>query len=482
MNRWPPPAWVLPPVLALLAGCAAPPPTDLVAVVDVPPQWRSPAVSEAALNDRPWGELFRSPELDALIEQALAANSDLLIALERVEQARAQYSIARSYLWPTVGAQLDYAKARQPAAIGSSNVTVESSRLGLFVPTWEIDLWGRLRAASEAQRRTLLAAEQTQHAITASLIGAVARSYLRLLDLDNQAMVAQRQVEARRESLRVVRARHGAGVVAGSDLRTAESNLAQAQAALAEIERQRTTAENALSLLLGRNPGPVQRGGAAPTMQQPPLLPAGLPSQLLARRPDVLAAEQAVRASEADVEAARRAYFPTISLTAFLGFASPALSALFDSGRDAWSVAPSITAPIFTAGRLTANVEAAQAQQRIAVEQYRQTVRAAFKEVDDALVAYRRNVEQRDALQQAVTANRERARLADLRYRSGVTIYLEVLIAQQDVFESELRLSQSARDVYEAVVDLYVALGGGWQPPAADAVGALPALPPTAQR
>ncbi len=450
--------------MIVLAGCSSVPPADLSQAVEVPVAWRSPAVTEQALDDRPWGALFRSPELDRLIEQALQANSDLRLAVERVELARAQYAAARSLTWPTLGVQLDASRGRQPAGPGPENVIVESAALGLFVANWEIDLWGRLRSASEAQRRLLLASEETQRAVTASLIGAVSRSYLRLLDLDNRRQVTQRQIEARGESLRVVRLRHEAGIVAGSDLRTAESNLAQAHAALAEIERQRSQAENALAVLVGRNPGPVAREAVGAAYAGDSLLPAGLPSRLLARRPDVLAAEEAVRASEANIDAARKAYFPTISLTAVLGFASPALSGLFDDGRDAWSVAPSVTAPIFTAGRLAAGVDQAQAQQRIAVEQYRQTVRTAFREVEDALVAYRRSLEQREALDRTVAADRERARLADLRYKAGVTIYLEVLLAQQDVFESELRLSQAARDVHEAVVDLYVALGGGWTP------------------
>lgn len=451
---------------SLLTACSTTP-TDLALKAAAPDTWRTPAVTDAALSDRPWGELFRSQELDELIREALASNTDLLIAVQRVEIARAQYGYARSFLFPALGAQADYTRARAPVgAQPPPNVIGESSSLGFFVPTWEIDLFGRLQAASEAQRRLMLASEDTRSAVYISLIGAVSRSYLRLLDLDNQTQVARRQVEARRESLRVVSARHKAGVSAGSDLRQAESNIAQAEAAVAEIERQRSRSENALATLVGRNPGPIKRQAAAPDLDLPPQLPAGLPSQLLARRPDVLAAEQTVRASEANIDAARRAYFPTISLTAFLGFASPALSGLFDEGRDAWSVAPAITAPIFTWGRLSSNVDQAEAQQKIAVEQYRRTVRTAFQEVDDALVAYQRGVEQRAALERAVRADRERARLAELRYKNGVTIYLEVLIAQQDVFESELRLSGSARDVYESIVDLYVALGGGWQPPA----------------
>lgn len=468
--------------LASATAACSTPPTDLRATADAPTEWRSPAVTERALSDRPWGELFRSEDLDALIREGLANNSDLLIAVQRVEVARAQYGITRSFLLPSVGAQFDYTKGKQPAgSLPPPNVDFESSSLGLVVPAWEIDLFGRLRAATESQRRLLLASEDTQWAVYISLIGAVSRNYLRLLDLDNQAMVARQQVDARRESLRVVTARHRAGVAAGSDLRQAESNLAQAEAAVAEIEKARAQAENALAVLIGRNPGPIKRQTLA-DIGLPPQLPAGLPSQLLERRPDVLAAEQTVRASEANVDAARRAYFPTISLTAFLGFASPALSGLFDDGRGAWSVAPAVTAPIFTWGRLTANVDQARAQQLIAVEQYRQTVRTAFKEVDDALVAYQRNVEQRAALERAVKADRERARLADLRYRNGVTIYLEVLIAQQDVFESELRLSSAARDVYASLVDLYVALGGGWQPQGSEAAPAAQAPTRTAER
>jgi multidrug efflux system outer membrane protein len=359
-----------------------------------------------------------------------------------------------------------YTRGRQPAS-GPTNVIIESSSLGLAVPTWEIDLWGRVRSATEAARRQLLSSEETRRALYISLIGQVARSYLTLLDLDNQLEVARQTLETRRESLRVVKARFEGGITSASDLRQAESNYAGAEAAIAAIERSRSQAENALAILVGRNPGPIARASAGVALATPPQLPAGLPSALLERRPDVLAAEQQVRSADASVDAARKAYFPTISLTGFLGFASPALKDLFDDGRSAWSVSPAVTLPIFTAGRLGANVDATLAQQRIAVEQYRQTVRNAFGEVDDALVAYQRNLEQRAALERVVKANRERARLADLRYRNGVTIYVEVLLAQQQVFESELQYSQTNRSVYEAIVDLYTALGGGWEAAAA---------------
>jgi outer membrane protein, multidrug efflux system len=437
--------------------------TDARSTVEVPAQWRTAAQQDRTLADLPWGDLFRTPELEALVHEALANNADLRIAAERVELARAQYGFERSALFPTVLGDAAYTRGRQPAG-GPENVIVESSSLGLAVPTWEIDLWGRVRSSTEAARRQLLASDETRRALYISLIGEVARAYLTLLDLDNQLDVARRTLETRRESLRVVKARFEGGITSASDLRQAESNFAGAEAAIAVLQRSRAQAENGLSILVGRNPGPIARGPGANAMASPPRLPAGVPSDLLQRRPDVQAAEQQLLSADASIDAARKAYFPAISLTGFLGFASPALKDLFEDGRSAWSVSPAITLPIFTAGRLAANVEAAEAQQRIAVEQYRKTVRNAFREVDDALVAYQWYLEQREALGRVVKANRERERLADLRYRNGITIFVEVLLAQQQTFESELQLSQANRGVHESVVNLYTALGGGWQP------------------
>ena len=447
--------------IALLSACSTP--SEPKTAVEVPATWRAPADIAKSLADMPWGAVFRTPELEALVTETLANNSDLRIAAERVELARAQYGFERSALFPAVVGDAAYTKGRQPS-VGAANVIVESSSLGLAVPTWEIDLWGRVRSATEAARRQLLASEETRRALYISLIGEVARSYLTLLDLDNQLEVSRQTLATRKESLRVVRARFEGGITSASDLRQAESNYAGADAAIAALQRNRAQAENSLSILVGRNPGPIARGPSANAMATTPQLPAGLPSALLQRRPDVLAAEQQVLSSDASVDAARKAYFPTISLTGFLGFASPALKELFDDGRSAWSVSPAITLPIFTAGRLSTNVDAAQAQQRIAVETYRKTVRNAFREVDDALAAYQRYIEQREALERVVKANRERARLADLRYRNGVSIYVEVLLAQQQAFESELQLSQANRGVHESVVNLYTALGGGWEP------------------
>lgn len=463
-------------LLAVFMGACAPTPYQRPAV-DVPESWRAPADTSAALTDRPFGSLLASEELHALIQVALENNRDLRIAAERVELARARYGFERSFLFPSVLGDAAYTRQRQPIGGRDRNVTSSVTSVGLAVPSWEIDLWGRVRAQTEAARRDLMAFDEFRRAVEVSLTAQVASAYLQLLELDAQLETAQRTVQTRSESLRVVQARFEGGVVSNADLMQARANLAEAQRAVASIEGGRQRAENALSVLLGRNPGPIARIRTLTDYDVDQQLPAGLPSQLLERRPDVRSAEQQLIGAQANIDAARRAFFPAISLTGFLGFVSPELSELFDGDRFAWSVTPAITAPIFTAGRLRSNVEAAQAQQRIVLEQYLQTIQNAFREVDDALTSYEELRRQREALERVVEANRERLRLAELRYRGGVTIYLEVLIAQQDLFDSELRLLQVRRGVQSAVVELYAALGGSWReapvepPPAASAPG-----------
>jgi len=429
--------------------------------VEVPETWRAPADTSATLTDRPFITMLASDELEALIATALERNRDLRIAAERVELARARYGFERSFLLPSVLGDAAYTRQRQPG-VGERNVTSSFASVGLAVPTWEIDLWGRVRAQTEAARRDLMATEEVRRAVEVSLTAQVASAYLQLLELDAQLETAQRTVSTRAESLRVVQARFDGGVVSAADLMQARANLAEAERAVASIEGSRTRAENALSVLLGRNPGPIVRARKLADYDIDQPLPAGLPSQLLERRPDIRGAEQQLIGAQANIDAARKAFFPAISLTGFLGFASPELKELFEGDRFAWSVTPSITAPIFTAGRLRSNVEAAQAQQRIALEQYQGSIENAFREVDDALTSYDELRKQRAALQRVVEANRERLRLAEMRYRGGVTIYLEVLLAQQDLFDSELRLLQVTRGVYASVVELYAALGGSW--------------------
>lgn len=446
-----------------LCSCAAVPDFQRPAV-ETPAAWRQPTRAESSLAELSWSEAFADPELTRLIDEALAYNHDLAIAVERIELARARYGFERSFLFPTLAADGAYTRARQPAPAGNENRIDSTASLSLAVPSWEIDLWGRVRAATEAARRDLQADVELARAVQVSLVAQVALGYLDLVGLDAEAEIASRTTASRAESLRLINARFIGEIASALDVRQAESLLAAAEQSLADIERRRAQSEHALAVLLGRNPGPVERSRRLGEESLVPELPAGLPSTLLERRPDLREAEQRLAATEADVAAARKAFFPIISLTAFFGFASPELSELFDGERRAWAITPAITAPIFTAGRLQANLDAARAQQRIALERYVATVQNAFREVEDALVGYQRLGEQRAALTRAVVADRERLRLANLRYTGGVASYFEVLDSERQLFDSELRLTQTTRAHHASVVQLYRALGGGAQP------------------
>jgi multidrug efflux system outer membrane protein len=445
-----------------LAGCETAPPTKPAA--DVPQGWRETAITASSLAERPWGELFRAEELDALIREALAANSDIRIAAERVELARAQFAIQRSALFPDLSGQFGVDRQRFPAGGADENVVSESALLGLALSPWEIDLWGRVRAATESARRQLLSSEELRLAAQASIVAQVASLYVRLLTSDEQLLIARETAVTRRESLRLIDARFRGGVASKLEVQDATSLVAQAEQSIAELERLRTRSENALSVLVGRNPGAIRRERSLREFALPDQLPAGVPSDLLLRRPDLRAAEQSLAAQDASVDAARKAFFPVISLTGIVGFASPALRDLFDGGRYAWQVSPAVTIPIFNAGRLQSNLEGAQAAQRIAVEQYKLVVRVAFREVDDALADYRRLGEQRTALAVSVGANRERLRLSQLRYRGGVAAYFEVLDSSRQLFDSQLQHVQALGAQYVSIVELYRALGGGYEP------------------
>jgi len=453
---------------ALLAGCQSLPWQHEPVVapsIAVPAIWRTPTLEARNMAEQDWRSVFKGAEITGLIDEALRENSDLRIATARIAEARGRYGVQDAQRWPTLGLNAGYQRQRQPGA-GPDNVDSEVASLGLALPAWEIDLWGRLRDLSEVARQNLLASEAGQQAVQVSLVAQVAQAYIELLELDAEARVATATIQSRQQSLAMVELRFKAGVVAGVDVQQARTSLATAEQALADIERRRSSTENALAVLVGRNPGPVARATQLADFKLPEALGAGLPSALLARRPDLRAAERALAASEANVEAARKAFFPSISLTGFLGVVSPELSALFDGGREAWSVNPALTLPIFTAGRLSANLDTVRATQTIAAESYRQAVRNAFLEVENALVAYQRLREQRLAYDRVVAADRERLRLVELRYRNGVSSYFEVLDSQRQLFASELSQLRTTSLTYAAVVQLYRALGGGWEAPA----------------
>lgn len=454
----------------LAAGCSTltPPPAPARPegrMATVPPAYATPNAAGPSLAEPSWRTFFAYGELPALIDEALRNNRDLRIAAERIELARAQLGLARAALLPTVAADASATSQRGPTPLDPNrNRAGESYSIGLAVPAWEIDLWGRIRSQVDSARLALEATDAQRYAAQVSLVASVAGGWLQLLEVDQQLAVSRRTRDSRRESARIIRLRFDAGVVSMVDVTQAETSLAQAEQAIAELERQRAAAENALSVLLGRTPGPIARTTTLREMPVPAMLPAGLPSDLLRRRPDVIAAERAMAATDADVDAARKAFLPSVSLTGFLGVVSPQLSQLLGVDRAAWSVTPGVTLPIFTGGRLEANLDAQAARQRIAVEDYGRTVQGALRDVEDALSAFQRRREQREALERIVASSRERLRLVDLRYLNGISSYFEVLDSQRVLFDAELQLTQSTAATYGAVIQLYRALGGGWEP------------------
>lgn len=449
-----------------LSACQTAPIEDLPKV-EAPAQWALGEGSAASLADRPWATIFALPELDALIAEALTQATDLRLAVARIELARAQFGLEESGRLPSLQAGASASRQRTPGAHPSRNSVSESASLALTLPAWEIDVWGRLAARTEAARRELLASQAQAQAVRVSLAAQVSTLYLDLLDLDQQQAITRRTLDSRQQSLRITRARYTEGVSSVLDVRQAESALAATQQAEADLQRRLALAEHALSTLLGRNPGPVPRQARLETLEPTASATAGLPSALLERRPDILAAEEALRAAAANVDAARKAFLPTISLSTLFGLASPQLGSLFDSGRYAWSVQPAVSVPLFNTGRLRAGVEAAQAQQLILVEQYRAAIRQAFREVNDALVSLEQLARQRTASRAVVTANEQRLRVLRARYLAGITSHFEVLDAERQLFDSELGLSQLTRAHHQALVQLYRALGGGWRRDAA---------------
>lgn len=471
MRRAPLPGRLLPALSAVLALllAACQPAAFVRPDVPMPERWPRQAATAnveaeqdaASLGALPWREILPAPELHALIEEALVANADLRIAIERIELARAQYGIERAALFPGVNATASATRERMPGFDPRENRVGENAVAGLSMPAWEIDLWGRLAARSEAARREVLASAALADGVRTSLVAQLSSLYLELLDLDAQHEITRRTLDGRRKALRLTRARFEEGVSSILDVRQAESLLAGSEQALADQARRIAQTENALATLLGRNPGPITRSGRLDALPSPARLEAGLPSALLQRRPDIRAAEESLRAAGARVDAARKAFLPRITLTTLLGFASTDLAQLFDSGGYAWSLQPAIGLPLFDAGRLQAGVEAAEAQQRILVEQYKATIRQAFREVSDALVALERLTEQGEAARKVVHANRERLRVSNARYLAGISSYFEVIDAERQLFDSELAQSQIRRGLQQAVVQLYRALGGG---------------------
>jgi multidrug efflux system outer membrane protein len=443
-----------------LAGCSFMP-TYERPTPPVPLQFPGqPANAVAAEAELPWQQFVASARLRELITLALANNRDLRLATLNMEQVRAQYQIRRADQFPTLN--LGASGSRQPTASGGTST---SYSVGLAMSSWEIDFFGRVASLKEAALAQYLASEEARRAVQTSLVAAVASTWLSLQASDELLALTQRTLKTRDDSLRLTRLRFDNGATSALDLRQAESLTAAAQAALAQQQRLRALDLNALTLLVGQAV-PSALLAAAPAASEQPLfgaVPAGLPSDLLARRADIRQAEQQLIAANASIGAARAAFFPRISLTAGFGSVSSELSGLFKDGSWGFNLAPQALLPIFDAGRNQAGLASAQAARDIAVAQYERAIQMAFREVADALAGRATLSEELRALQAQTTAEADRFRLAELRYRNGVANFLDVLDAQRSLFAVEQSLALSQLALQQNQVALYKALGGGWQ-------------------
>lgn len=457
----------------LLSGCAVGP-NYVRPAVSTPQSFRAPeplpASQATSLADLKWFEVFKDEQLQQLVRTALEQNYDLRDAVARENEARASLGITRSNQLPQLNASGDLQITRLsrdgqlplPAAfVPSQNRNWGEATLNLL--SFELDIWGRLRRATEASRANLLNADENRKAVITTLVSDVAGSYFNLLQLDYELEISQRTLETRRDSLRLVQERQGGGVATLLDLRQAEELVSSAAQTIPVLQQQIGQTENQISLLLGKNPDGVVRGRKFMEQEMPPEVPAGLPSSLLERRPDILAAEQALIAANANIGVARAAYFPRLSLSGLLGGQSTQLSSLFTGPHSAWSFVPQVTQPIFAGGRLKSNVKLAEAERESATVQYEKTIQTAFTEVSNALIAHQRTRESRLEQEKLVTALQDRKRLAYVRYRGGVDTQLNALDADRDLFQAELSLAQIRLGELLSVVQLYKALGGGWQ-------------------
>ncbi|HWO13852.1 MAG TPA: efflux transporter outer membrane subunit [Polyangiaceae bacterium] len=438
-------------------------------VVSTPPAYRSAAPAapvtapaEVSIAEQPFAQVFTDPALQQLIGVALTSNYDALIAANRVLAAEAELGIVRSAQLPVVSANAGAQAGRARLGGRGEPVTGGLFALGASV-SWEIDFWGKFRRGTEAARARLLASEWGRRALLTSLVSQVAALYYELRGLDEQLDIARRTLASRQESLRLTQVRDAGGAGSLVDVRQAEQLVFGASAQIVDLERRIALQENGLSTLLGRDPGPIPRGLAISAQPRALDVPTGLPSSLLERRPDIRQAEQQLVASNAQIGVAKSAYFPQITLTGSGGVASAALSTLFSAPALVWSAAASLAQPVFNGGRLAAQVDAAELGKEAALLAYRQTIQQAFREVSDALISYQRGRDFRQVQEDLLGSAREARRLAELRYQGGATSYLEVLDSDTRLFIAELGLVGAELSELSAYVEIYRALGGGFQ-------------------
>ncbi len=450
----------------MLAGCAVGPDYERPKM-PAPAQYRfvEGQAQAQSMADLPWWQVFDDPTLQALIREAVTSNLDLRVAAARVEEARARAGIAKSFLYPQVDGVANYG-ARQasntPATPENPNAdsTNQSGEYG-FRLSWEIDLFGRLRRQNEAAYALYLATSQARRGVMVTLIGDVSSNYFLLRELDVQLQIAHDTLRLNDQTVTYFRDRLEGGVSNRLELDQAVANRSQTASAIPQLESQVAIVENAISMLLGRTPGPIARDAPAlPGL--PPAIPAGLPTTLLERRPDVVAAEQMLVAANADVGAAKALFFPMISLTGFLGGISGDLTTFLGGEGAVWSVGAGLLQPVFQAGRIRRNYEAAQAQYVGAVAEYQKAALNGYREVANALITIQKLAEVRVELEAAVSVLQDAADLSRSRYDTGLASYIEILLADQTLFRQQLLLAQTRGAELRARAELYRTLGGGW--------------------
>ena len=437
-------------------------------VTDVPSNFRAPAdlspseVAAASAGDLAWSAYFQDPQLQALIQTALKNNYDLRIAAARVLQAQASLGIIRADQYPSVFAGAALSSQRTPRTRIFPQNENTSGQLSASA-TWNLDFWGRYRNATEAARANLLGTEWSRREVIVTLVSNIASAYFTLRAFDLQLEIARDALGARRESLRLTTSLADHGSTSLLDVRQAEQLVYTAAEEIPDFERRIQQQENLISILVGSNPGGIARGLALTAQPHAPVIPAGLPSSLLERRPDIRSAEQQLISANAEIGVARAAYFPQISLTAEPGLQSSSLTNLFSGPAGLWTFAASLSQPIFTAGRIRSNVMLTEAQRDQFLLTYQQTIQGAFRDVADALVGYQKNQEFRAAQEKLTDSAKDASRLSNLRYNGGAASYLEVLTNETNYFAARLNLAQAQLNELLSMVQLYQSLGGGWQ-------------------
>ena len=451
----------------LLAGCMIGP-NYLRPKIDSPAGWRFSDNESRDLANTLWWEQFQDPVLNDLLAAALHENKDLRIAAARVDEFLGLYGATRADLFPQAGAGWQESRQRlsQETANTAPYVKYNDYR-GLLSASWEIDVWGKLRRATEAARADLLSSEESRRTVVLTLVASVANAYIELRDLDRQLEISQRTLKSREETYRLFQQRFENGVISELELYQVKSEYDNTRAVIPELEKIISRQEHALCSLLGRNPGPIPRGKTIDEIKLPGV-PAGLPSDILEQRPDIRQAEQNLIAANARIGVARALYFPSITLTGFMGTESARLSDLFTGPAHIWSYAGQATMPVFTAGKISGTVKTAEAMQQEMLARYEQAVQDGFRDVEDALIDHKKTGEQLQAKLQYVDSLRKCARVARLRFDEGFTSYIEVLDAERFLFAAELSSTQLQAGLFRSLVNIYKALGGGWVTQAAE--------------